>query len=117
MSINIRQKGQEGEREVARALNSIVTSLLEAAKLPDPKMPYFQRNQNQSAVGGSDLTNPFGLAIEVKRQEAFAVNTWWKQCIVSAQKTGEVPILVYRKNKMSWRVIMFADVPVGDGVS
>lgn len=106
--VNIRTKGQTGEREVATMLNDIVAAVrrglgypeLEARDLP------FQRNQNQSAVGGDDLTNPFGLAIEVKRQEVLSVNTWWKQCLQSALRTDGRAILIYRQNRKAWRVCM-----------
>lgn len=116
MGINIRQKGQEGEREVARAMNSIVESVLVKHGLKVPARPIVQRNQNQSAVGGSDLTNPFHLAIEVKRQETLAINTWWKQCCASAIADGAVPVLLFRQNgNRSWRCILLVDVPIGDG--
>lgn len=116
MGINIRTKGQEGEREVARAMNSIVESVLTNKGLALPEKPVIQRNQNQSAVGGHDLSNPFNLGIEVKRQEAISVNTWWTQCTNSCVATGDIPVLVYRKNKAKWAVVLLVDLPVGDGV-
>lgn len=120
MSINIRQKGQEGEREVARALNSIVESVLTKHGIPLPLKPSVQRNQNQSAVGGSDLTNPFGLAIEVKRQEQISINTWWAQCLKASDEFGGVPILAYRTNgSREWKIVMYVDVPIeypGSGI-
>lgn len=116
MAINIRTKGQEGEREVARAMNSIVESVLTNKGFALPLKPVIQRNQNQSAVGGHDLSNPFCLGIEVKRQEALSVNTWWSQCIKSCVATADIPVLVYRKNKAKWSVILLVDLPVGDGV-
>lgn len=116
MGINIRQKGQEGEREVARAMNSIVETVLQKHKIKVPDKPIFQRNQNQSAVGGSDLTNPFHLAIEVKRQEALSINTWWKQCCTAAIADGAVPVLIFRQNGIrAWRCILRVDVPLGEG--
>lgn len=118
--INVRQKGAEGEREVARALNSIVKSVLKARGIPVPvdlrsgkEIDIIQRNQNQSAVGGSDLTNPFGIAFEVKRHEMLSINTWWTQCTNSAQRAMELPVLVFRQNgKREWRVIMMGSIPV-----
>ena len=99
--INVRQKGQEGEREVARALNVVICEVLKAHGIPPPPKDVVQRNQNQSAVGGSDLSNTFNLAIEVKRQEELSVNTWWKQCEKSAMENpGDVPVLVYRQNNL-----------------
>lgn len=107
MPINIRQKGAEGERQVATALNAVVAEVAIASGLPIPVKPSFQRNQNQSAVGGSDLTNPFKLCIEVKRQEQLSVNTWWKQCLIAQRDFGGIAILIFKQNREKWRVIMF----------
>ena len=105
MTINIRAKGQEGEREVQRALEPIVQRLLKTGGYPVPDKPIIQRNQNQSAVGGSDLSNTFGLCIEVKRQEQLSINTWWKQCTDAAKSKGETPVLLYRQNGKKWRCV------------
>lgn len=88
MTINVRQKGQEGEREIAKILNAIVAKVRDEFKLSQyaTRDELFQRNQNQSAVGGSDLSNPLYLDIEVKRQEDLSVNSWWKQCIEAAER-------------------------------
>lgn len=115
--INIRQKGQSGERQVATELNLIVNILLAKHGIPVPVVPVIQRNQNQSAVGGSDLSNTFGIAIEIKRQEQLSINTWWRQCTVAAEKNGEFPVLIYRQNKQAWRVVMYswAQLPPAHG--
>lgn len=116
--INIRQKGQEGERQVAKALNTIIKELLAQHSLPVPEKDIVQRNQNQSAVGGSDLSNVFGIAVEIKRQEQLSVNTWWAQCTKAADANGEFPVLIYRQNNKPWRVVMFsyAQLPALDGM-
>lgn len=106
MGINIRQKGAEGERQVATALNEIANKVLRELGRPVPVKPLVQRNQNQSAVGGSDLTNPFSMCIEVKRQEQLSINTWWKQCLTASHEFGGVPILVFKQNREKWRVIL-----------
>ena len=112
-TINIRQKGAGGEREVIDALQPYVWAVKNEYGIPFEYMkPDLQRNQNQSAVGGSDITNPFGLSIEVKRQEALSVGTWWKQCERSAQATNEVPVLLYRQNGKKWHCMMYADLPL-----
>jgi hypothetical protein len=106
--VNIRAKGQNGEREVQAMLNEIVQDVRAQHGFPlyeDRDLP-FQRNQNQSAVGGDDLTNPFQLAIEVKRQEALSVNTWWKQCVASSLRSNGRAILIYRQSRKPWRVVM-----------
>ncbi len=116
MPINVRAKGQTGEREVATMLNDIVKQVRVKYGYPvlnDNDLP-FQRNQNQSAVGGDDLTNPYGLAIEVKRQEGLSVNTWWNQCLASALRSNGKAILIYRQNRKPWRVCMMGMLPVND---
>lgn len=115
--INIRQKGANGERQLATQLNDIVNALLFKHGIPVPAKPVIQRNQNQSAVGGNDLTNTFGLGIEVKRQENLNVEAWWRQCVDSAARNGELPVLIYRQNNGPWRVvtIMWAQLPRVEG--
>jgi hypothetical protein len=66
-----------------------------------------QRNQIQTAVGGCDLTNTWGLAIEIKRQEALSVNTWWKQTELSAQRAQQEPVLIFRQSRQPRRVVMY----------
>lgn len=105
MGINIRQKGQEGEREIQRALEPIIRKVMTDGGFPLPDKAIVQRNQNQSAVGGSDLSNTFGLAIEVKRQEQLSINTWWKQCETAANDNGEHPVLLYRQNGKKWKCV------------
>ena len=119
MTINVRQKGQEGERQVAKALNEIINELLVKYGIPLPEKPIVQRNQNQSAVGGNDLSNVFGISIEVKRQEQLAVNTWWQQCLKAAEANGEFPVLIYRQNNKAWHVVMlmWVQLPAGEGAS
>lgn len=107
MSINSRTKGRAGEQEVCRWLNSIAAKAYESLGLPVPETPLFQRNQNQTAVGGSDITNPFGLSIEVKRHEQLAVDAWWRQCYEDAAAANKTPVLLYRQNgKRKWRAVM-----------
>lgn len=110
--VNIRQKGQGAEREIAKVLNSIIVECLREADLPIPAKDIVQRNQNQSAVGGNDLSNCFGLSIEVKRQEQLAINTWWNQTLEAAQQNDETPVLVFKQSRKAWRVILMVWLPV-----
>lgn len=114
MGINIRQKGAEGERQVAKALNEVIATVLReqqwSQEIIDGCEKCVQRNQNQSAVGGCDLSNAFGIAIEVKRQEQLAIDTWWTQCVVAAARNREFPVLVYRQNNKKWLVVMYASL-------
>lgn len=108
MPINARNKGQQGEREVADMLNALIYTVMKDLKYTDEEctraLSTVQRNQNQSAVGGNDLTNCFGMSIEVKRQEQLSVNTWWAQCCAAAERNNEMPVLMYRQNRKPWHV-------------
>jgi hypothetical protein len=107
MAINVRTKGQTGEREICDFFNSIYAEVYAALHMPLPPKPIAQRNQNQSAVGGCDISNTCFYAVEVKRQEALSINTWWRQCLVSALEVNKFPVLIYRQNKQKWKVILF----------
>lgn len=111
MALHALNKGKEGEREIARALNEIIFAALQARGIAIPDRDVVQRNQNQSAVGGGDLSNTFGMCIEVKRQEQLSVNTWWKQVQKAALHNGDLPVLVYRQNRKPWRVVTIGNLP------
>jgi len=117
--IHIVNKGKSGEREVADAMNYCV--YLAMTELGYPKeecligMKTIQRNQIQTAIGGSDLIGCYGLSIEVKRQETLNVNTWWKQCQVSALRDNAIPVLIYRQNNKPWRVKTYTSMPLPNG--
>jgi hypothetical protein len=115
--INIRQKGANGERQLATQLNAIVNELLVKHGIPVPDKPVIQRNQNQTAVGGNDLSNVFGLGIEVKRQENLQIEQWWRQCTEAAARNNEFPVLIYRQNNQAWRVVvmMWVQLPAVGG--
>lgn len=107
MSINVRTKGQTGEREICKWFNDIYKEVYDQLGMVFPEKDIAQRNQNQSAVGGCDVTNTCFYAVEVKRQETLSINTWWKQCVVSALELGKFPVLMYRQNGKKWKVVMF----------
>ncbi|HQZ42703.1 MAG TPA: hypothetical protein PK735_07435 [Flavobacteriales bacterium] len=121
MGINIRQKGAEGERQVIKMLTPIITQVMVEMEFPQEKidaaMKMVQRNQNQSAVGGNDLSNTFGMSIEVKRQEQLAINTWWQQCETAALRNNELPVLIFKQNNKPWRFITygFLHAPADNG--
>ena len=116
MAINVRAKGQTGEREIADMLNFIIYQAMQRHGFPEAEclkaMSTVQRNQNQSAVGGNDLTNCLGLSIEVKRQEALSIPQWWRQTVAAAQRNNEVPVLMYRQNRKPWHVRLPIHIPV-----
>jgi Holliday junction resolvase len=110
--VNVRQKGAGGEREIADDLNYIIYSVQKELGCDNPTMQSVQRNQNQSAVGGADLTGTLGLSIEVKRQEQLSVNTWWEQCTTAAKQNGGIPVLLYRQNGKKWKCVMYFMLPL-----
>lgn len=117
MALNIRNKGAGGEREICELMNRLTAQVLLSPdhNITPPAVPLFQRNQNQTAVGGADITNPFELCIEVKRHETLQVNQWWEQCTTAAKRFGGIPILMYRQNgKRKWNVVMYGMLPCPD---
>lgn len=103
-------KGKDAERKICTDCNTVLNILLMERNIPIPGMPTFQRRQNQSAVGGSDIENPFKLSIEVKAQETLAVNAWWAQCLASAKQDGGMPILLYKQNNKGYRCMMYGQL-------
>lgn len=99
MSASQRNKGKAAEVEVYHWLNDTVAPVVGPGK-------WFQRNQNQTASSGSDLTNPFRLSIEIKRHETLSINTWWAQCTRSAKAEFGVPVLLYRQSRQPWRAVV-----------
>lgn len=117
--IHVVNKGKDGEREVKDAMNYCIYLAMMELDFPREEclkgMGTIQRNQIQTAIGGSDLIGCYGLSIEIKRQEILNLNTWWKQCESQAQITNEVPVLIYRQNKKPWRVRTYTWMPLPDG--
>lgn len=103
--VNIRAKGQRGEREIVNWVNDIYTEIHHTLGIPLPPKPIAQRRQNQSAVGGMDLDNTCSYAFEIKNQENLNLNTWWQQTIISAKETRKRPVLIY-KDKRKWSVML-----------
>ena len=101
MPINIRQKGAQAEREVAKihnkffAANGFVDSCGEPLTL--------KRNQMQTFGGGYDLVGIPFLALEVKRQEKLSMGVWWRQTLRQT-KQGQTPVLFYRQSRKPWEI-------------
>lgn len=109
MGANPRTKGASGERELCKVFNAIYHKVAAEKGIVIPEDPV-QRNQLQTAVGGCDLVGTLDYAIEVKRQEALSVNTWWSQTVESARRLNHQPVLIYRKNKAKWSVVMHGKI-------
>lgn len=93
--MHVRNKGHNGEREFAQVLRERF-----------PRLKKVERNVDQVRDGGADIISVKPFAIEVKRQENLQINAWWKQACQQANKRNPVPVLVFRQNRKSWRVIM-----------
>jgi hypothetical protein len=108
VGIDPRTKGAEGERQVYKMLNDIIVAVMTGLAYPPEEVEkaktMVQRNQNQSAVGGNDLTNTFGMSIEVKRQEVLSIPAWWRQTVAAAERNNEIPVLMYRQNRKPWSI-------------
>ncbi|MBV1889160.1 MAG: hypothetical protein KUG67_02835 [Proteobacteria bacterium] len=104
-----KQKGKRGEREVVKLLQPIVDKVFSARGL---EVPILYRNQNQSFQGGYDIDGIDWIALEVKRQETLHINKWWDQTVSQAGRE-QVPVLIYRKSRMKWRVIMYGYLDCG----
>jgi Holliday junction resolvase len=89
-----RNKGAAGERELAGILK-------------DQLGFEVKRNLGQARDGADDITIQ-KFRIEVKRQERLQVDKWSEQ-VESCSKSGEIPILAYRRNGQPWRICLKLD--------
>lgn len=82
MTINSRNKGAAGEREVIHLVQTIMDEVAEEASQAYKcsfQFPRLIRNTLQSAQGGEDIHGLPWYAIEVKRCEKLDVGRWWLQ--------------------------------------
>ena len=90
------QKGQRGERELARMLSERLNAEI-------------KRKLGQARESGADILDVPGLVIEVKRHEALAVRSWWNQVLRAERElravdgVRRIPVLAYRQNRRSWQ--------------
>lgn len=89
-----RNKGAAGERELAGILKDNLGFEV-------------KRNLGQARDGADDITIQ-KFRIEVKRQERLQVDKWSEQ-VESCSKSGEIPVLAYRRNGQPWRVCLRLD--------
>lgn len=95
--VNGRNKGRAAEQEIVRILNRWHGDMGRDGE-------GFSRNLNQSRDGGWDIATDYPLAIEIKRAENLMLSAWWQQAREQAEGTNRVPVLIYRRNRMGWRV-------------
>ena len=114
MTINSRQKGAGGEREVIKLLRPLIERIYRQC---DQQPPELERNTLQWHKGGCDILGVPGIALEIKRCETLEVDKWWAQACQQAERVGggTLPVLMYRKNRQPWRVRMLGLITIIDG--
>lgn len=104
-----RNKGKRAEREVIDMLQPLINMVYGEYGLDPEKL---KRNTMQSDGGGFDIHGLEWIALEVKHQEVFHLEKWWEQT-KSQAGIRQVPVLVYRRNRVPWRVRMRAELEIG----
>lgn len=92
--INSKRKGKSAELDVAHILKAHGYDARRTAQ-------YCGNTGDASDVVGLD-----GFHIEVKHQETLQIDKWWEQTTHDAKESGTVPLLVFRKNRQKWRVVL-----------
>lgn len=118
MACNFSQmKGKRAERAVVQMLQPVVNRVYALVGLPEENTPLLIRNSLQSRAESSvshfDLIGLDWIAIEVKHQETSNINQWWEQTTRQAGTT-RVPVLIYKKNNIAFRAMMYGYLPAGD---
>lgn len=102
--INSRAKGAAGEREFIKEL---------AQYLGDELVAPLKRNLEQTRVGGHDIVGLDGWALEIKRYRVIKegdLARFWQQAVEQAERIGANPVLAYREDFKSWRVVLHLSV-------
>jgi len=106
-------KGARAERAAIDLLQPIVDKIYRHAGYKEELIPTLQRNTLQSDKGGFDVVGLNWLALEIKHQETLHLDHWWVQCIEQSKSIRE-PVLMYKQNRVKWRVRMLGRLPIGD---
>ncbi len=93
MSASQRNKGASAERELFKLLSEQLGIAV-------------ARNFDQTWKGGADSLSVEGWAVEVKRQEAINLKSWWSQATRQAEQTKRKPILFYRQSRKPWKAVV-----------
>jgi len=92
---NSRAKGKRGELEAALLLTQLGLSARRSA-------------QYCGADGDADLRCNANLHVEVKLQEQMHPYKWLEQAIADSMKTKRLPLVLCRRTRSPWLVIMRA---------
>ena len=96
VAVNSRMKGKAGELELSHRLRTYG----------------FDCRRGQQYHGGGDSPDVVGLPgihIECKRVERLQIETAMKQSRQDAWGTGEIPVVMHRRNREGWKVTMDLD--------
>lgn len=94
MTINSRNKGKNGELELAQILR-------------DWGFSRVRRSQQYAGYNGdADLVGLPHIHVEVKRVERLNIHDAIEQANRDSEKTGEIPAVFHRKNHTDWIVTM-----------
>ena len=102
--INSRAKGAAGEREFIKELGEY---------LGDELVAPLKRNLEQTRMGGHDILGLDGWALEIKRYRTVKeadIARFWEQAVEQAGRIGANPVLAYREDFRSWRVVIHLSV-------
>ncbi len=96
MSINSRDKGARGERELAHVLRHF------------GYQDAIRGVQHDGLAGNPDVLGLDKIHIEVKRVEHINIDNAMKQSIRDARE-DEIPVVMHRRNNQIWKVTMKID--------
>lgn len=106
--INSRSKGKRGEREaINKVMQPIVDKVYKRYGVPAPTL---SRNLQQWDAGGYDVVGLDWLATEIKFCETFQLKKWWEQTLRQT-KRGQVPLLLYKKNRKKFKAMTWGMMP------
>lgn len=96
MSINSKEKGKVGEREVVHLLESQGVDA--------------RRGQQHKGTPDSPdiITNIDGVHVEAKFRKRTLIHNWLSQAYEEAGE-GDIPVLFFRRNNEKWHVVVPAD--------
>ena len=87
--MNQRNKGANAEREIANIL----------------KDHGIDARRGLVFLGEPDVVGLPGYHLEIKRQETYRIDDWLKQSEEDANE-NEIPLVIFRKSRQPWRVII-----------
>lgn len=94
MGMKSRNKGKDGEREIAAIVRDLTG--------------WEVRRRVRQLDGESDLEGVPAFSVEVKRHAVATrsdIRAWWDQANAQATAEGKVPVLFYRRDRDEWRAV------------